>query len=483
MKNYIFYMALVALLTACSDNLTDLNIDPKSYSTAQPGALFLAGEKALADTYGAAKAETAPFRVLSQIWTQYDYPYEAQYNLERNNSPLNWWKSLYTTSLINLKQSRVQYQKEVKDADVLRNNLAIIDILEVYNYYLLVNTYGDIPYTEAVTDNTPFPRYDDARTLTLDLIARLDKDIEALQQNYPQSLEVIGKSDRIYSGDALKWRKFANTLKLKAALLIADVEPQTAQTKALEAVSAGIFESNSDNANFLYDGATTTTSNPVWQLLGQASTVVVNIPTQFFINTLKAYNDPRISLYFKPLSDGSYKGGIAGETNSEQYSALSDYWLGKTLPVVLLDYAEAEFLLAEAVERGISVGGTAEDHYNRGIKASILQWGGTQAVADAYVANEPSIKYSASTNWREKIGLQKWIALSDRGWDAWTEIRRLGHPDIDLLSPPTGANGNLPQRLTYPSVEVTSNPDNYKSAVSRLSGQQDVQSGVLFWKK
>ena len=85
--------------------------------------------------------------------------------------------------------------------------------------------------------------------------------------------------------------------------------------------------------------------------------------------------------------------------------------------------------------------------------------------------------------WRQKIGYQKWLAFANSNWDSWTEIRRLGYPDLDVVSPPIGANGNLPLRLTYPSAEQTSNPTNWAAAVKALPGGQDVVSAKLFWQQ
>jgi hypothetical protein len=483
MKTLHSYLSLAAVAlglaaVSCSDDLTDLNNDPKSYVNAQPGALFLSGQKSLADTYGSAAVGIAPFRVLAQSWTENTYINEAKYNLASADAPFGWWRDIYTKALTNLKQAKTIYTKEETNAGVLKNNLAIIDLLEVYAYYLLVNTYGDIPYSEALQNSTPFPRYDDARTVTIDLLRRLDADLAALDVAYG----AVGAADQIYYGDVGKWRKFAATLKLKTALLLADVEPQAASAKALEAVAAGVFTSNNDNALFKYDGANATNSNPVWQVVAQTASNKNLSPAGLFISTLTQLHDPRLSLLFTQDAGGSYSGGTAGAINNfDDLSKFSAFWLNSKLPVNLLDYSEAEFLLAEAAARGIAVGGTAEEHYKKAIKASILYWGGNESAAESYIATEPAIQYS-QPNWKQLIGYQQWIAFADRGWDAWTSIRRLGYPNIDAVSSPVDASGTLPRRFNYPPVEQTSNPDNWAEAVAKIAGKQDVTSVKLFWK-
>ena len=114
---------------------------------------------------------------------------------------------------------------------------------------------------------------------------------------------------------------------------------------------------------------------------------------------------------------------------------------------MLLSYSEIEFDLAEAVERGYTVTGTAMEHYDNAVTASILYWGGTAADATTYLAL-PTINYLTATGtWKQKIGIQKWIALYNLGWDAWTEIRRLDYPQIIA---PLSALSAFPVRYTYP---------------------------------
>jgi hypothetical protein len=138
--------------------------------------------------------------------------------------------------------------------------------------------------------------------------------------------------------------------------------------------------------------------------------------------------------------------------------------------------------LAEAVERGIPIGGTAESYYDNAVTASIEYWGGSAADAATYLA-QPAVAYStAAGSWRQKIGYQQWIAYADRGWDGWTTIRRLGYPDIDAVNPPVGAISALPRRFTYPSNEETANPVNWAAAVKAVcGGSADGVNFNLWW--
>jgi hypothetical protein len=472
-------LSLPVLFSSCTKNITGLNDDPKSPITAPSGSVFLAGEKGLFDIYTADGWSAAPFRVFAQVWTMNTYNNVTHYQLATDNPSGGWWNALYTNVLSNLEQARGLYAADVRDPDVRRNDLIITDILEVYTYSLLVNTYGNIPYTQTLSRKIPFPAYDDAKTVEYDLIRRLDTAIAGLNTSYGS----FGNADQVYKGDVGQWKKFAATLKLKLSLLIADTDAGTAATKVQEAVSTGVFTDGTDNASLPYDASSVVSSNPIWQDLVSGKNLHYYSPASYFIETLKSWNDPRLPLLFTKDPGGNYSGGTAGAGNTATtLSSFSARWLSATFPGDILDYAETEFLLAEAVERGIAIGGTAASHYEKAVTASIVSWGGSVTDAQTYLL-KPAVAYATSSgDWRQKIGYQKWIAFANRNWDAWTEIRRLGYPKLDVVSPPVGAIGNLPVRLNYPPAEQSSNPLNWAAAVKALPGGQDVLSAKLFWQ-
>lgn len=479
MKRLIFApIAFLLLATACTKNITGDNVNPKAPVVVPSFTVFTAGEKNLVDLYTSDSWNSSPFRVLAQTWTQNTYNNETHYKFDVNNAPGGWWTAIYVNALGNLQQAKTLYPNDVKDAAVLKNDLLITDILEVYSFQLLVNTYGNIPYQQSLNRTNAFPAYTDAKEITYDLIARLDTAIRDLNTGAAS----LGTADQIYKGDVSKWKKFAATLKLKLALLIADKDATTGASKAAEAIAAGLLTSNDDNALLPYDASSATTSNPIWQDLVNSGGHYYS-PAAFFINTLVSYHDPRLPLLFTKDPNGQYSGGIAGAGNSYlTLSTFSAQWLGPTYAGDLLDFSETEFLLAEAAERRIAVTGTAALHYDSAVTASVVFWGGVAADAQTYLA-QPSVAYAtASGSWRQKIGYQKWIAFANRNWDSWTEIRRLGYPNIDVVSPPIGANGNLPLRFYYPPAEQTSNAKNWADAVKALPGGQDVVSAKLFWQ-
>jgi hypothetical protein len=344
--------------------------------------------------------------------------------------------------------------------------------MEVYTFSILVNTFGNVPYTEALDPNNLFPKYDDAKTIYDDLLVRIDADIAALN---PSAAGFSSTADLIYGGAVPKWVKFANSLKIRMAMTIADVDAQKAKT-AFEQADSKAFTSSADNAIFQYQ-KTTPNTNPIWVDLVQSNRQDF-IAANTLVDKLKALGDPRLPLYFKPNDAGVYVGGIPGSNNTfSEFAKVADKITAPDFPATLLDYVEIEFFRAEAKERGFNVSGTAEQHYNNAIRASIISWGGTDADATAYLA-KPTVAYTtAAGTYKQKIGTQEWIALYNRGYELWTEYRRLDPP---VLTVPATAKSGFPNRFTYPTNEQTLNGASYTDATK--TGGDKVETKI-FWDK
>ncbi len=489
-KLTIISLSLGLLAGSCTKHLTDLNVNPKSPTVVPSQTLFTKGEKNFFDINTTSSVSIAPFRVISQEWTENTYVYEAQYNFSAYQAPDGFWAQMYggTASNLNngvlndLEQAKINALTDIADPKIRNNDRIVADILECYAYYELVATYGDIPYTQALKDANPFPAYDKAQTVYADLLLRLDSCIADINT----SVDVWPNYDLVYgnaANPAAAWKKFAATLELKIAMLTADVDPTTAEAKVNNAVTAGVFTSNDDNAILVYDQTAVGNSNPLWQALVNSGRHDFD-PANLIVNTMNGWNDPRVPLYFS-LSPGqtSYTGAVPGGGNGYQlFSDFSAQMQEPNYPGNILDYAETEFLLAEAVERGFAgVSGTAESHYNNAITASIEFWGGSAADAAAYLAQSSVAYTTAAGTWQQKIGYQKWIANYNKNWDSWTDIRRLGYPDIDVVNPPTAAKTTFPRRFTYPKNEQTSNSINWSAAVKDLPGASDATTTKLWW--
>ncbi len=478
MKKIILILTALFIVTSCSKNLEDMNVNIKNPSEVSGESLFTSGQKSLVDIMVSTNVNQNVFRLFAQHWTECTYPDESQYDIVSRNIPLFFWNNLYANSLKDFLEAKtiIEPTEAATNAEqiIKANKLAILEVISVYAYSVLVETFGNIPYTEALDIDIVTPVYDDGETVYKALFPRLNAAISALDASEGS----FGSADNLYYGDVSKWLKFANSLKFRMAMLIADKDNDFSKTNAEAAVTAGIFGSNADNAAISYQSAPPNT-NPVYMSL-VASGRHDFVPANTLVDVLNALDDPRSSLYFT-LFEGEYLGGTYGTDNAyDNFSHMSDQIHEPTLEGVILDYAEVEFLLAEALERGYSVGGTVEDHYNSGITASIEYWGGTTADATTYLAKADVAYATATGTWKQKIGTQKWIALFNRGYTAWTEWRKFDYPV--LVAPPdavTQANGMVPTRYTYPVEEQLLNGTNYTSASSAIGG--DYMYTKLFW--
>ncbi|TMI85935.1 MAG: SusD/RagB family nutrient-binding outer membrane lipoprotein [Bacteroidetes bacterium] len=470
MKRIILVICgLVVLGTSCKRNITDLNIDPKNPSTAPSYAFFTNAQRSLMNTLTSSNVNLNIFRLIVQHWQETTYTDESNYDLATRSINDAVWNALYRDVLRDFQESKNLIPKDVSDPAVQKNELAITDLMQVVAWYYLVTTYGDIPYTEALDINKPFPKYDDAKTIYNDLLTRLDADIADLSS----SAGSFGGADIIYGGDVSKWKKFANSFKLKMGMTIADVDNAKAKSTVEAAVAAGVFTSNADNAQFRYLSSPPNT-NPIWVDLVQSGRKDF-VAASTLVNKMEALDDPRSDNYFTVDANGGYSGGDPGESsNYATFSKPDEKITAPDFPALLLDYSEVEFFLAEAVQRGYSVGGTAAGHYANAITASIVYWGGTTGEATSYLS-QSSVAYNPA-NWKMSIGIQKWIALYNRGWEAWIEWRRLDYPQ---LMPASQALSDIPVRYPYPVNEQNVNRINYEAAAAAIGG--DDVTTKLWW--
>ena len=493
----VLLSAATLLAAGCTKNMSEvLNQDPKAAPTALGTALFTDGEFSLTNTITTTSVSVSPFRVISQEWNENTYEYESDYNLTYYNSPGGFWNNLYVNTIHNLDLAKANYASQYwATSGDLRNSYIITDILEIYSYYMLVSTYGNIPYSQAENDTIPFPVFDDAKTVYEALLTRIDTCIAGLDVTQG----AMGSADQIYNGNVTEWLKFAASLELKMAMLNATNDPTTTMAKVDHAIATGVFTSNADNALFAYDAASPTTSNPIWNAIEYSGRHDFG-PSGLLVSTMLGWSDPRLPDYFTLVDTGSnsevYLGGQAGNPGNA-YGSYSDFCClanasglySASLQGDILDYEEVEFYLAEAQAQGLVTGSpnaiAAALNYDSAITASIEFWGGSATDATTYLA-QPSVAYSTALatdgSWQQVIGYQEFIANYNKNWDSWTDERRLGQPNINVVSPPQGTSANFPLRFTYPPNETTSNSTNTAAAVAALPGGVDVLTATLFWE-
>lgn len=473
-RNLIIIILSVAIFGSCRKDISEINTDPKAASEAPGATLFTSAQKNFADIITTPNVNNNIFEFIVQYWAATTYPQESRYDLGNRNIPQNWWTIIYRDVLRDLNESlsliRSQPTGTAAQEIVRKNQIAIAKIMRVHAFYVLVNTFGNIPYSEALNISDPTPAYDDQQQVYMALLDTLNASISELDDSEGS----FGDADLIYNGDVGQWFMFANSLKLRMAMNLADVDFNTAKTMVEEA-APNVIMSNDDNAVFHYL-STPPNTNPIWSNLVQSNRNDY-VPANTLVDTMNDLSDPRREFYFTQDPNGEYSGGIYGAGNSfSKFSHVSDMVLEPDFPSVLMDYAEVEFLLAEAVERGMNVGGTAEEHYNNAVTASITYWGGSEGDATTYLSQAGVNYASAPGPWQRKIGMQEWIALYLRSFDAWVAWRRLDYP---RLKAPASAITAIPVRYTYPSNEQNLNEENYAKASSEIGG--DAVTTRLFW--
>ena len=471
-KIYILFIPFILFYTSCTKDITDLNEETKRAAVISPGPLFTNAVKNLSDGLASASVNVNIFRHIVKHWGQAVIQQEAQYDYITRAVHENWWGRMYRDVLNDLQESARIINEDVSLSPGQKaNQLAMVDIMQVYAYDILVKTFGDIPYTEALDDNNLFPVYDDAQTVYNDLLRRLDEDIANLNTSSPG---FSSSEDIIYQGNVSNWIAFANSLKLRMTMTLADVDSGNAKTAFQNANSSAITSADQDAFIQYYDSPPN--NNPLYDQLVLAGRTDY-IAAQDLLEELVELNDPRLPGYFGLNDEGEYSGGVVGRATSfSQSSKPSARVAAPDAPNVLIDLVEVEFLRAEAVERGYDIPGSAEEHYNKAVTASIIYWGGTMEEAQEYL-NQPEVAYStAAGDWKQKIGFQKWIALYNRPFEAWVEMRRLDHPDLPLAE---NAISGFPNRLRYPGNEQQLNNENYIQASSNIGG--DETETKLFW--
>lgn len=462
--------ALLVSAAACDKGLTDVNKNPNAPEQVPPQNLLANAELTTVgggtDVYG---VEGIWYNLyLAEGWAQQTA--ELKYNDEDNYIPRptqlsGIWSATYAGPLKDLDQVKRYAAQQGSPAMG-----AVADVLQQLNFQMLTDTYGDIPYTEALKGDSAMtaPAFDTQKDVYYGMLSHLATDVTALTG----SAGAWASGDFIYGGSLSNWRMFANSLRMRMAMRISNVDPTHAAQEFAAAYAAGGFASNNDNAVFHY-GASQPDQNPYYDYWFNQNRNGDFGMSAAMVDSLSSHQDPRLQVYAAPNATG-YNGGYWGLQNGNlpgdfgkgvpDVSSLGSSFLAPDAPSYVMTYAEVLFLEAEAAARGYIPGGAAAaaSFYNQGVTASFTQYGLSASAAAAYLAL-PQNAYNGLTS----IYYQKWVALFGNGPEAWAEVRRTGYPQ---LTPAPGFS-KIPNRLTYPSEEQLLNGANWQTAVSRSGGK------------
>ena len=465
---------VVFALAACDSGLTEVNQDPNAPTDV--GAQFLLPQSIRSPVErafggGQMLSHTA---IWPQHAVQIQYPDEEE-GIVRASRMQTYWNDYYRNPLKDI-QTVIEKGQESGSGNVE----GVGRIWKSWVFHLVTDLWGDVPYSEALTlgkeGGTTTPTYDTQSDVYAGLLADLAAGASLLGSGAD-----FGSGDILYGNDFTKWRKFANSLRMRLAMRLSEVDPTAARAEFVAAYGAGAFTSNDDNAMLEWPGSPY--RNPLfenWQ--GRDDHGV----SATLVDTLKALNDPRLELYAEPAAeDGEYRGlqngDITPELSLAWYSRIGNNWRadGAETPTPIMTFAEVSFLAAEAAARGW-ISEDAATLYEQGIRASMTQYDAdntpTSAEIDAYLAG-PAVVYDAGRG-LEQILLQQWIGLFMNGSEAWSHVRRIGVPN--LQAGPDLTLSRIPVRFTYPDLEQSLNKDNLDAALARQGGGLDLVD-LLWW--
>ncbi|RAW02437.1 SusD/RagB family nutrient-binding outer membrane lipoprotein [Pseudochryseolinea flava] len=470
--------------SACMDNFEEINTDPNRLQKISPGTLLNPILYGMA-SFNTSKSDDFTFNVM-----QVALPYPSvsggvhRYDITETAGNSTW--NNYYRWLANIKEMR-----EVSIAAQDPNYEAVALTLNAWVYSQLSDCFGDVPMDEAVRGEEGIlkPVFNTQQEVYTKIIA----DLERANTLFDVSKPMIYGADILYSSTAAetdkgkniaKWRMFCNSLRLRLLLRVSKRAEMDAFTKLSvmigDPAKYPVFTNNSEAAILKVSGVGANLSP--W---GRAiDFTTFRAGSQFFIDNLNNFNDPRRAVFNTQArtKDGKtqigYKGIPSAYTGSDSQfdflpSNLNVALVTAPMVCVIMTYAEVEFIKAELALNGV-IASDPKTHYENGVKASIEQWGAVMPVD--YFANEAAA-YDGTI---ERIMLQKYYALYFNDFQQWFEYRRTGLPVL----PTTDAMLNdkrVPVRFKYPLVVRTNNPDNYAKAVATF-GTDDINTKG-WWEK
>ncbi len=484
---------LLLLLNSCDDGFEDLNANPNEPELVPPSTLFpLAIREAAQRIHGHSTRNERLNLDGGMLWMQYfarnQYVNEGDTYNPAATLRSETWDGFYTESLVNL-QTVINLTGDVESEHYNPNFAAAATIMREYVFSVVTDTWGAIPYTQALEGATAgnlAPVYDSQSEVYAGMLANLKAASE--------QLDVNGRpfdKDILFGSDIMMWKKFANSLRLRLANRQAAREPAASAAVFAEIMgdpaTYPIVTSNEDAIFFQPTVRQSGENNNSWNetmVYGgredwSISTTLVNA----MASSEGEATDPRLEVYAEPALAGDYAGKYAGAPNGlpegdavAYYTTASRpgaYFMGETTKVPLITYAEINFILAEAALDGdYTSGATAEEYLKEGIAASFGQYG---LSAPAGYEEEVSVD-------KETIITEKWKALFPQGIEAWTEYRRTGYPELPAPDPRAVMEneGKVPTRLRYPESEYSLNAGNVTAAVD-MNGGPDNKLTELWW--
>jgi len=522
-KNYInlkLSLLIILFSMSCTNDFEEINTNEFIFNEASPEALFTGVVKNTLDLVGGTMNDQM-FNTYASFYGGKGGQFNRYFYTEQALD--QFWKRFYVNILKNNQDIIDSYSSDSNYS----NRVTIAKIWKSYVYSILVSTFGPVPYQEALQGKNA-AAYNSEELIYTDILAELKSAFE--------NLDISGDTlaqDPIFNGDLTKWKKFANSLRLKIALRISEGFPALAEQHGSDAMAneGSLISSNDENASMKWGLEQENWSfNYSRYVFVEANDDVVPFMNLHFLLNLKTYKDPRLFKLVEPSNDpititdvvfrsgstteqitveyelpyfGRPLGGNAGvegwnlNQNDNILNGLAnrrfsrpklDVFMAADMSYNIITYSEINFIKAEAQLKGWGGSKTGEEYYYDGIEASFQQYGatgftdykntagiqwGTTSVGDRGLFGV--VTSGISNDPIDKITRQRWLASYNQGHDIWCMQKRTRTlPLIDQFAP-DGATGldyaPLPERLVYPPLsEGGLNNAAYQDAILNLGG-------------
>jgi hypothetical protein len=470
--------------SGCTSHFDSLNTDPNSPTQIGPQYILTYALERSIDRYWGSSARFERLNLdAGSLWIQHlgrniysneGDNYEASQALMLNN-----WQAFFNDSQLNYQ--RIMTLADENGAYPNPNYYGVALVMRTWVFSLLTDTFGAIPYSEALKGTGASailtPKYDAQEKVYEQMLADLKLANEKLNVAGPA---ITG--DILYSGNILRWKRFANSLRVKLANRQAAKKPTESRAILREMLADPtkypLFASNDDNAALRC--TPNRPSNNEWhETMIQGSRTDWNL-SQTLVDKLVSLNDPRLGVY-GTRQGNTWQGVPNGlpdaiaTTYLSTAATIGSAFTRPEAPEVVMTFAELNLTLAEAALDGDIEGGTAkaQEYFEKGIAASMTQYGLT--VPAGYLAGVGAVT-------RAKVLEQKWIALFGQGVEAWVEWRRTGLPVFPARDPRAifANDGVLPTRLPYPGSEASLNGANMREGITLNGGADDFKT-KLWW--
>lgn len=479
---YSICVLLAVLLTtgSCTKDFSAINTNPNTAEKVLPQNLL---ERALIKTIDNNMERSRTFNnELMQVTvnTLVEVDRIFRYDIRRNVAEAPW--NNWYLQLTNIKDMYKLAEENTADANRL-TYMGISLVLQAWIHSMITDTYGDSPYTEANKGKEGIytPIFDTQK----DIYAGMFEQLEEANVLLNGAKNIGSGYDPVFAGNASKWRKFGNSLYLRLLMRLSgkaevsnEVIAKIQQIVDEEPYNYPMMVSNDDSAFLKWTGVTPRISP--WVTMRDQSWSYPKM-CSFFVERLDMSSDPCIANWVT-LKDGLYEGipsGYISGATPDGRSLLPQSLRSHEKMGNMLNYAEVQFMLAEASLKGWVTSKSTKEYYDAGVTARITYWGRAVGsyLSGAMVAWDDMDTFEEKM---EKIFWQKYLSLFMTDMQSWIEYRRTGYPVLPK-GPGLMNDGVMPTRLFYPLSVQATNVQNYNIVIER-QGADDLKT-MVWWQK